>query len=82
MTYMAPYTNCGSSPKSINASSDLKGLSGTCNAQNGVKGADGATGVEKTGDKKASAAAGLRRDMGWLGAAAGIVTFAFFCGIW
>ncbi|POR33395.1 Candidapepsin-2 [Tolypocladium paradoxum] len=69
MTYMAQYTNCGSSPESINTSSDLKGLSGTCNAQKGVKGVGG--------EDKASAAASLRGDVGWLGAAAGIVAFAF-----
>ncbi|KND90855.1 Candidapepsin-2 [Tolypocladium ophioglossoides CBS 100239] len=79
MTYMAPYTNCGSSPKSINASSDLKGLSGTCNAQNGAK-AVGAADVETTGGK-ASAAASLRGEMAWLGAAAGVMTCAFSSGI-
>ena len=81
MTYMAPYTNCGSSPRSINASSELNGLSGTCNVQNGVKSPGSGTELKSTGAKKDSAAANLRGNFAGLGAAVSIVACALFYGI-
>ncbi|UNI22933.1 hypothetical protein JDV02_008777 [Purpureocillium takamizusanense] len=65
MTYMAPYTNCGSTVRTIVPNSDLKSLVGECSkGPSGVNG--GANEGERPGGEKPSGGVGLRRDTAWM----------------
>ncbi len=78
MTYMAQYTNCGSTIRTIAPSSDLKSLVGECNrGPTDVNG--GSNDGEKAGGKEPSGGARLRHGACWVYLCSALVVglFAF-----